>query len=101
VQVAASVSRGNQCRFCTYWHVNIARISGLSHINDVWLTESLSALKGCTARHKAMALWFRDANSMAFLLAYKVCSFNKNLMYCALLFNGNDACFSLQTATVK
>lgn len=73
MQVAASISRGNQCRFCTFWHVNIARLNGISLMSYAWLEETLTALDGCMNRCKAMALWFRDANSSKFVNSYQVC----------------------------
>jgi hypothetical protein len=48
-------------------------------------SNSPGLLEDCTARHEAMALWFRDANSMAFLLAYKVRSFQKKTTKICLL----------------
>jgi hypothetical protein len=54
------------CRVATsaasarYWRTSTSRVSqACPHISDVLaLTESLFTAEGCTARHKAVALWF-------------------------------------------
>jgi hypothetical protein len=64
--LGASVSRGNMCRFCTYWHANTASELGVVGMRETWRKRTMSYLPGCPKRFKAVLLWFRDATHVDF-----------------------------------
>lgn len=64
--LGAAVSRGNLCRFCTYWHTNSAAELGMPGVRDAWHSKTMKYLLRCPKRFKAVMLWFRDATYFDF-----------------------------------
>lgn len=64
--LGAAVSRGNLCRFCTYWHTSTANELGVVGMRETWRKRTMSHLPGCPKRFKAVLLWFRDATHLHF-----------------------------------
>jgi AhpD family alkylhydroperoxidase len=60
--LGASVSRGNMCRFCVFWHASAAGGEGIEGMAAAWRAKTLKYLPTCAKRFKAIVLWLRDAN---------------------------------------
>lgn len=64
--LGASVSRGNMCRFCGFWHAQSASGAGMGGMAGAWRAKNLKGVRALSQRFKATALWLRDATNPAF-----------------------------------